>query len=62
MSNKVECLGFGGECECGCDCCMGTNTAKCDPGTDHPVARDHSTAVCPQSKATLYKTGMVHEA
>ena len=61
MSNAIECLAFGDECECGCDCCYG-NTTRCEPGTDHPVSKDHSTAMCPQSKDVLYKTVMIHEA
>ena len=61
MSNATECVGFGGECECGCDCCAAYSTEKCEPGTEHPVANGHSTAACPQSKDVLYRTGMRHE-
>lgn len=61
MTNSVECVGFGGECECGCYCCVGLPTDRCEPGTEHPVANDHSTSSCPQSKDVLYRTEMVHE-
>jgi len=62
VSNKAECLLTGGECECSCDCCTSYSIERCEPGTDHPIAADHSTMLCPESKKTLYKNGMVHEA
>lgn len=58
--NAAECVGFGGQCECNCDCCMG----KCEAGTDHRVDGEHSTILCPQSKRRLYTSAapMIHDA